>query len=551
MSFKTIKTRITSQQKVGACRKAAAELRRYYDQKPTQVWQAIIKWHQATNPYLRITAGITAGLLTEERSTILSDVLGTLRTLAFDEENAVVRYGAGLGLEHAWFFQFEEVTPSLREWITEGENPLKRAALIAMTGVLRGSRIKDAARKKEYAAVALELIQSTLESDAPEVQSAAASAINEIASKNLDLFLPHLHQWALAENAFTHWILREALGKKLGKVLTPADRDSILSSIDKIEDQMIRRTARLSLSEAGQQVVYREASVQTMLHPIGVSFLPFRFGSNPYRGCEHNCGYCNARYTHEFLGKSKDDFARVIVVKRNAAEALRRDFASARWARQKVRLVNLGSVTDPYQPAEARYRITRQMLEVFLKFGNPVVVDTKSDLILRDLDLLKELAARNLINVMVTVSTLDQGIAGKIEPAAASIARRLEVIKELSCAGIAVGVLMIPILPYLTDSEAGMEATVKALAEAGAHFIIPDVLNIRGDSRSRMWLFLEQHFPELLPRYQALYGDSRNAKRTYAKAKINFVLRTARRYGAGQFDKMLKGKFEGQDERRT
>ena len=243
-----------------------------------------------------------------------------------------------------------------------------------------------------------------------------------------------------------------------------------------------------------------------MLHPVNVWFLPFRGGANTYRGCEHNCVYCNARYTHEYLGLGTKEFSQKIIVKDNAAEALDKEFSRPKW--NKLKTVNLSTVTDPYQPAESEFKITRSVLEVFLKHHNALLLTTKSDLVLRDLDLLTEIGKTGFLNVVITLPTVDESLRQKIEPNAPSVEKRLRTIRELHDAGIKTGVTALPLLPYISDDASSVKKLVKAVAEAGADYLIVDLLNFRGETRSRFVEFVTTNFPELREEYEQLYQTS-------------------------------------------
>lgn len=149
-----------------------------------------------------------------------------------------------------------------------------------------------------------------------------------------------------------------------------------------------------------------------MLHYAKAWFLPFRWGVNTYRGCEHDGVYCNARYTHEYLGLPTGEFAHRIIVKDNAAEVLDREFSRERW--DNLLTVNLATVTDPYQPAEREYNITRGVLKVFLKHHNSLMLTTKSDLVLRDLSLLRKIGQTGFLNVVITLPTLDEDLRRRL-----------------------------------------------------------------------------------------------------------------------------------------
>lgn len=192
--------------------------------------------------------------------------------------------------------------------------------------------------------------------------------------------------------------------------------------------------------------------------------IPFRYSINPYRGCEHGCSYCYARPYHETLGLNAGlDFETKILVKHDAAKLLRDELADPRWEPETI---SISGVTDCYQPAEREFRVTRGCLEVLLEARNPVGIVTKNALITRDLDVLSALAEKNLVHVYVSVTTLDQALARKMEPRTSNPQARLKAIQELTAAGVPVGVMTAPIIPGLTDRE--LPALLKAAQEAGA-----------------------------------------------------------------------------------
>jgi DNA repair photolyase len=185
---------------------------------------------------------------------------------------------------------------------------------------------------------------------------------------------------------------------------------------------------------------------------------------NPYRGCEHGCSYCYARPTHAFLGHSPGlDFETELYAKTNAAEVLRKEISRRRYV---PRTIALGTVTDPYQPIERRYAITRQILEVLAEARHPVGIVTKSALVVRDIDILQKMAADGLVKVALSVTTLDRRLARSMEPRAATPGKRLEAVRQLAEAGIPVQVMVAPIIPGLNDHE--IEAILEAAHEAGA-----------------------------------------------------------------------------------
>ncbi|HKA08036.1 MAG TPA: PA0069 family radical SAM protein [Gemmataceae bacterium] len=231
----------------------------------------------------------------------------------------------------------------------------------------------------------------------------------------------------------------------------------------------------------------------------------FTHSLNPYRGCEHGCSYCYARPFHEHLGLSAGlDFESQIFVKEDAPELLRKELMSPKWVPQ---FVAIGGVTDPYQPVERRLELTRRCLQVFLEFRNPAGIVTKSALVARDRDLLGELAQYQAAAVYMSVTTLDPELARKMEPRAAAPLARLRAIRELSDAGVPVGVLVAPIIPGLNDHEA--PAILESAAQAGALSAGYVPLRLPFAVKDIFVAWLEQHYPN---RKERVLGRIRNLR---------------------------------------
>jgi DNA repair photolyase len=234
--------------------------------------------------------------------------------------------------------------------------------------------------------------------------------------------------------------------------------------------------------------------------------IPFTYGLNPYRGCEHGCVYCYARPTHEYLGFSAGlDFESKIIVKPNAPELLAKTFRSGRWQPQ---VISLSGNTDCYQPIERQLKLTRRCLEVFLRHRNPVGMITKSALITRDIDILQQLAELSLVATCVSVTTLNNDLASKMEPRAAAPARRLAAIEKLARAGIPVGVNVAPIIPGLNDKE--IPAVLKAAAEAGARHAGCILLRLPHSVKDLFQAWLKKHFPERAAKIMHAIMDTRS-----------------------------------------
>lgn len=222
---------------------------------------------------------------------------------------------------------------------------------------------------------------------------------------------------------------------------------------------------------------YLETHPKTILNRVTSGDIPAEWSMNPYQGCEHGCIYCYARNTHPYWGYSAGlDFERKIFVKRNAAELLEQELKKKNW--QATPVMFAGN-TDIYQPAERKFKITRACLEMFWKYRHPVGMITKNSLILRDLDLLQQLASENLVHVAISITTLEEDLRRFLEPRTATVRQRLKTVETLTKAGIPVFVMMAPIIPGLNDHE--IFSLVKAAAEQGALGVGGGMVRLNGD----------------------------------------------------------------------
>ncbi|MFC3834629.1 MULTISPECIES: PA0069 family radical SAM protein [Deinococcus] len=236
--------------------------------------------------------------------------------------------------------------------------------------------------------------------------------------------------------------------------------------------------------------------------------IPYRASINPYRGCEHGCAYCYARPTHEFLGLSAGlDFESKIMVKLEAAPLLRKELAARRWTPQ---VIAMSGVTDIYQPAERHYRLTRACLEVLLDHRNPVSLITKNALITRDLDVLAELARRNLVRVALSITTLDEALRRSMEPRTSTAQARLDAVARLTEAGVPVSVMVGPVIPGLNDEE--LPRIVREAARAGAVSAGYNVVHFPGVTADLFMDWLTREQPQRRARVEALIREVRGGE---------------------------------------
>jgi DNA repair photolyase len=277
------------------------------------------------------------------------------------------------------------------------------------------------------------------------------------------------------------------------------------------------------------EVAYFALSARTALNREPTGRLPFAWTINPYRGCEFGCKYCYARYTHEFMEmRNGVDFERKIFAKEGAPEILR---AELRHARDRGLPIALGTATDPYQPAEKQFEITRRMLNVFAEFeGIRFSITTKSFLILRDVELLKTIAAKHDFAVHMTITTTNPRLARILEPKAPPPRKRLEAVERLVAAGIYTGINAMPVLPGLTDSAASLDELAFQASLAGAKFLYANALFLMPSAMKQFMPFLEKEFPRLAQRYRQLYARSAYVPESYKAAIASRVRELRVRY---------------------
>jgi DNA repair photolyase len=283
--------------------------------------------------------------------------------------------------------------------------------------------------------------------------------------------------------------------------------------------------------EAGTAESYAiEIHAKSIINRVpGPARVPFAWTVNPYRGCGHACRYCFARKTHTYLDlDAGHDFDSKIVVKVNAGALLRRELASPRWTGEPIAM---GTNTDPYQRAEGRYRLMREILAALRDQANPFSILTKGTLILRDLDLILQAAEVAPVSVAVSVGSVDERLWRAVEPGAPSPRRRLDVVRRFADAGIGCSVLMAPILPGLSDAPAEIDRTVSAITEAGATSVTPLMLHLRPGAREWYHAWLSRERPDLLPLYERLYRNRAYAPKSYQREVINLVEQAKRRHG--------------------
>jgi DNA repair photolyase len=293
--------------------------------------------------------------------------------------------------------------------------------------------------------------------------------------------------------------------------------------------------ARLAFSSpraaAKRGAEYFLLPVRSILNHCDSDRVPFSWTVNPYRGCEFGCQYCYARYTHEYMELDGADFDRKIYVKQGTGALAGRDLDTEKIHGEHIAI---GTATDPYQPAEREYGATRAILEqMAARQGLSVSITTKSDQVLRDVDLLQRIAARSSISVNLSVTTLRTRLARLLEPRAPHPDLRMNAVRELRRAGISAGVFAMPVLPGITDREEDLDALARAARDAGAQWFTASVLFLMPSAQKQFLPFLDAKFPKLARRYREWFRRSNYAPETYRREISARVAALRRKYNLG------------------
>jgi DNA repair photolyase len=286
-------------------------------------------------------------------------------------------------------------------------------------------------------------------------------------------------------------------------------------------------TAALTEAERrADQARYQEVRCRSALNPV--QGMPFNWTLNPYRGCTHGCHYCFARRYHvQFEMNTDDEFASVILVKHNFVDVLVRELDRPSWTREHVAF---GTATDPYQPIEGQYKLTRRAIQALTRGRTPFGLITKGPMAVRDIDVFQEQTRAAGCTVYMSVPTVDDEAWRILEPGTAHPLQRLRAVRELVDAGVNAGVLMAPIVPGFSSSRSKLERTIKAIADHGARFVGCNVMYLQDGTRTHFMRFIEREFPSMLPRFEKLY-TRKYPPESYRKEVKGMVRVLQERYG--------------------
>lgn len=287
-------------------------------------------------------------------------------------------------------------------------------------------------------------------------------------------------------------------------------------------------------NEKKSKIIFQDYKCKEALYQLKRKGLPYSFDLNIYRGCSHNCQYCYARKSHKYLNSKK--YESEIFVKTNIAEVFEKELKGDKTG---GKFINIGGVCDTYQPAEKKYQLMPGILKILIKYKQPVIISTKSDLILRDIELIDQLAHHARVNIAVTITSDNDEISSKVEPGASLPEARWNILQEFSKTKTSIGFHFFPILPFLSDDKTSMEKMVKRASEVKVDYMLSGVLYLSGGIKDRYFSFIKREFPEYYSAYVKLYPRGK-ANPDYKSKIHSFLGRMREKYGVNaQYSKII------------
>lgn len=293
----------------------------------------------------------------------------------------------------------------------------------------------------------------------------------------------------------------------------------------------------------------KEIQCKSACHKINSPYLPFHWDLNIYRGCSHGCKYCYALYSHQYLQEfACQNYFRDILVKTNVVEKLEQQLQKASWKRE---VINIGGVTDSYQPIEKKYQLMPEILKLLIKYKTPCIISTKSDLILRDYDLIMQLAKVAYVNICATITCYDNQLQKQLEPGACSSARRLEMLRTFAPTPVCTGMHIMPIIPFITDSRENLQRLYGVAKEAGISYVLPGMLNLKGPTRVFFFDFVREAFPAVYQKLFHLYQE-KEGRRQYRNELYQQICQLEKEYELGRsfpdYDALVKSRVSSPED---
>ncbi len=501
-------TRLLSRPGLQQARMAGAAVRGPYQRSPRDAIAGLASWSGHPNQFVRIASGVGYGVVGQRDRNSLNEILPFVERLANDNDDEVREHGAVSALEQLWLAHADAVSNTIEDWVDQKNDSVRSVVVRAVARIATGGKIGRPSLLKRFIERGVRLYDRMLRRSTGPLRTAIAESIDEMGCMAPDLITPFVLQLAERTDDAALRLVAQIAKLPFGAICHGLDVDAVTERLRSMQSEARKGAADLVRKGDGR-VDYMPLFVNQFLVEQQSDHLPWRHVADPYRGCQLRCEFCNARTAAESSGADAKSFVRKVSVVQNAAAVLADELAQDGVLPRHENVVCVGVTSDPYQPSEQRFEITRDILKTCLALEHPVIVQTRQELILRDIDVLEKLAELDLVNVLIAMQSPVEGIRNKIELGTSTVAERFRTMRMLSSKGVPVGLLLSPIMPDLTDDEGLIEETLRRAKDAGASWVVAEVLNLHGSARTKVRLFLDSYISTLLPRYKAIYtaGD--------------------------------------------
>ena len=521
---------------------AGAAVRSVMARDPRAAIAGLAHWSEHADPLVRIASGVGLGVMGTRDRNALPDALPYIERLANDGSSDVRQHGASAALEQLWLTHADAVSEVVDKWIDGRNDNVREVVVRTIARIATSGQITRPSVLRRFVERGLSIFDRLAGDASPQLRTAIAECVDDVGCLAPDIVSPVVVDWAARDEMGPLRLVSEVARLPFGATCNGLDLDGAAKKLRVLEAKARTRAARWVRDGVGA-IDYLPFVGTELLTPAKDSSLPWTHVADPYRGCQLRCEFCNARSLSEWVGDTPETFVRRVSVVRNAGELLARELEDSIVTPRAEHVICVGASSDPYQPAEERFEVTRDVLTTCLTAEHPVILQTRQALVLRDLDVLEALAEKGLVNVLMALQSADDAVRSRIELGTSTVSERFRAIRMLSTHHIPVGLVLSPIMPGVNDQEEALEEVVRRASDAGAKWVTGQVLDLRGSAGVKVRLFLDACAEEMVPRYDELYatsGKARTADAEYVRHMTEDVVPAlAAKYGMDILDNML------------
>ena len=534
--------RLLARPSLQQARMAGAAVRGPYHQSPDDTMTSLASWCTHPNTFVRVASGVAYGVVGQRDRDALSKILPYVERLADDTEADVREHGAEAALESLFLAHSDALWTILEDWIDAKNDRVREVIARTIARIATSGKINRPSLLRRLIERGLELYERMIPGASPTLVAALATALDGMGCLAPEIVTPHVRRWGQSDDASTLALVADIARTPYGALCDGFDTADGAHRPARLREEAAREAAAQASPGEGD-VAYAQLTVETLLHEQPSAHLPWRWIADPYRGCQLRCEFCNARMTSEWAGDGDAAFVRRVSVVQNVATQIHEDLGRECLEPRDRNVLCLGALSDPYQPAEEHFEATRQILKACLEHRHPVIVQTRQELVLRDLHVLGQLAEHGLVNVYVGMQSSVEGIRNKVELGTSTIPERFRAMRMLSARGVPVALLLSPIMPGISDDPKLLEETIETAGDAGASWVVGEVLNLHGSARTKVHHFLTAYVPGLLAQYREMYtagarpGDP--CPEYEARITEELLPELARRHGLTDTSRML------------